>query len=383
MRLAVLAAALIVTAPALASKWDSANDPTRLQNVTGVPVVANFARLPLAAKLSNPHYIWSDTWWPSYWGGIAYRWNAEPNPQNFKYRMLSREEVKRASLSDLEKLSPTEKYDIFMGRYDYPLTKKVLSLYNPRMQWWEGICHGWSLAAITTIEPARNDIMSKDGVLVPFGSSDVKGLLDFYYAKVHETDRRVQVGKRCNVRGKVPGEAYPQDRVRSEPDLDSLPSECNDVNAGAFHMALANMIGLQDKGIVMEVDRYADIWNQPVGEYSSRVVSTRPARNGGSIVQIKTDMTYGEELNTLDPAHRNDDGGFMSMNPVTGTDQQTFSTRHYEYTLELDAAGNITGGEWISSTRPDFFWMKAGATTFIDGAYGLSGLNQIYRPVVD
>ena len=380
MRLAVLAAALIVAAPSFASKWDSANDPNKLVNVTGVPLVAQFRALPLEAKLSNEHYIWSDTWWPSMWGGVAYRWNAEPNPQNFKYRLMTREEVKAAPLSTLEKLSPTEKYDIFMGNFDYPLTKKVLSMYNPKMAWWEGICHGWSLAAITMIEPARVDLPNADGVVVPFGSSDVKGLLDLYYAKVHETDRRAQIGKRCSVKGKVPGEAYAQDRVRSEPLPFLRGGNCADVNAGAFHMALANIIGLQDKGIVMEVDRYADIWNQPVGQYASRIVSSRPTRSG-SEVRIKTDMTYGEELNTLDPAHRNEEGGFMSMFPVTGTDQQTFSTRHYEYTLELDMNGNIVGGEWISNTRPDFFWMKEGAKTFSNEKFGLGGLNQIYRPM--
>lgn len=378
----VLLSVLALSTSVLADKWDGANDPRKLEKATGVPMVTQFSALPLSAKLSNQHYIWSDTWWRSPWGGISYRWNAEPNPQNFKYRMLSREEVKAATISQLEKLSPTEKYDIFMGNYDYPLTKKVRSLYNSKMQWWEGICHGWSMAAITTIEPARNDVMSKDGVVVPFGSTDVKGLLGFYYAKVHKTENRAQVGRRCSVKGKVPGEAYAQDRVRGEPMSILRGGACADMNAGAFHLSLANVIGLQDKGLVVEVDRYADVWNQPVGEYSSRIISTKTT-NKGSIVRIKLDMTYGEESNTLDPASRNNHGGFVSMNPVTGTDQQSFKTRNYEYTLELDLDGNVVGGDWISNTRPDFLWLKEGAKTYSDEGYGLGGLSQIYRPVID
>lgn len=379
----VLISTLALSASALADKWDGANNPRKLEKVTGVAIVTEFSALPLTAKLSNQHYIWSDTWWRNPWGGITYRWNAEPNPENFTYRFMNRDEVKAATLGELERLSPTEKYDIYMGNYDYPLTRKVRALYNPKQEWWEGICHGWSMAAVSHVEPARNDLTNKDGVVVPFGSTDVKGLLGFYYAKVHKTEKSTQLGRRCSIPGKVPGEAYPQDDVRFQPPFFLRGGNCADMNAGAFHVALANMIGLQDKGLIVEVDRYADVWNQPVGEYTSRIISTKTTKKGSEI-RIKLDMTYGEESNTMDPqSRREEDHGFVSMDPVTGTPDQLFSTRHYEYTLELDKSGNITGGEWISNTRPDFLWLKEGAQTYSDEGYGLSGLNDIYRPVID
>lgn len=383
MKSAMLLSLVMLSSAALADRWDGANNPNKLSRVTGIPLVAKFSELPLSGKLSNSHFIWSDTWWRSPWGGISYRWNAEPNPENFTYKMLTREQVKAATLSELERLSPTEKYDIYMGNYDYPLTRRVRGLYNPRMEWWEGICHGWSMASIAHPEPARNDLMSRDGVVVPFGSTDVKGLLGFYYAKVHKAEKSAQVGNRCRVPGKVPGEAYAQDDVRSEPLFFLRGGDCADMNAGSFHMALANMIGLQDRGIVVEIDRYADIWNQPVGQFSSEVVSVRETRKG-SEVRVKTVMTYGEESVTLDEESREEEEhGFVSMNPTNGTIDQMTRSRTYEYVLELDRSGNVIGGEWISNSRPDFLWMKEKAASFSNEGFGMGGLNEIYRPVVD
>jgi hypothetical protein len=67
----------------------------------------------------------------------------------------------------------------------------------------------------------------------------------------------------------------------------------------------------------------------------------------------------------------------MKKDPVTTTPAQTFTTRYYEYTLELDPVGSVIGGEWISETRPDFLWVKEKAKTFTGK---LSGLNAIYKP---
>ncbi len=388
MKPALLSAVLVLSvAPALAAPWNRANNPNGVTRMTGRPLVRNFSALPLEAKLSNPHFIWSDTYWPANKGGIAYRWNNEPNPQNFTYRRYTKAELQRMPLVELEKLSPAEKYDIFMGRYDYPLTRRVLAENSPRDLWWTGICHGWAPAAVNHIEPARQDLRNADGIVVPFGSTDVKGLLSYYYAKVHQTSQRFQIGKRCKAAGKVPGEGSSRDRVTTMPmAIIANSGACADVNPGAFHLALTNMVGLNDMGFVVEVDRFRDVWNQPMGQYSTQVLSERPARGRGGLARIltvRTRMTYGEELNLLEPSQRGDEGGFLSMDHVTGTPANTTLYKDYEYTLELNGRGEIIGGTWLTTTRPDFIWAKAAATRFIDGGYGLAGLNQIYRPVID
>jgi hypothetical protein len=80
--------------------------------------------------------------------------------------------------------------------------------------------------------------------------------------------------------------------------------------------------------------------------------SPAPAR----LVYVKSEMDYISESSP-------DADGPMTphINEFTRTDL-------YEYILELDSAGRITGGEWVGSSKdvhPDFFWLplKASATS--------------------
>lgn len=375
----------------MAEKWNQANNPSNFSFVMKKAMEYNFSKLPLKASLSNSHYIWSENYWPSMLGGISYRWNNEPNTEPFKYKLLSKSELSKLSTEELEKLSPAEKYDIYMGNYDYPLTKKVLSMNSPEELWWEGICDGWALASVNHIEPKRVNLKNKDGSLtVPFGSTDVKGLLSFYYAKVQDEGAYARVGKRCSVEGKVPGEDHEYDEVRTMPSPKDADSEnCRDTNAGAFHVVISNMIGLMDHGFIAEVDRFNDVWNQPVGEFSSEVVeelqpNIAQRKEGiAKLLRVKTTMIYGDELNLLNDPQA--EGGFVSMDPVTGTPAQTTAFKDYEYLLELDIRGLVVGGVWISDSRPDFIWLKETSKDFGKGkkAFNLSGLNKIYSPVLD
>src|SRR5690606_29740044 len=147
-------------------------------------------------------------------------------------------------------------------------------------------------------------------------------------------------------------------------------------------------IGVNSQGFVAEVDRFADVWNQPVVGYESEIVgdvavTPKDMRDGiARKVQLKTVMTYTEELVPYSPKYEAQGyRGFISKEPVTGTPAQSFSTRNYEYVLELDQAGNIIGGEWVSETRPDMLWMKSKDPKFMNGKVPLAGLNEIYTPV--
>ncbi len=93
-------------------------------------------------------------------------------------------------------------------------------------------------------------------------------------------------------------------------------------------------------------------------------------------------MTYGEELKFYTPelaaqGHQN----FVSKLPVTLTPHQKFLVRNYEYYVELNAAGNVVGGEWITQTRPDFMWLYGRSTTFKNAPMPLAHLRHIYRPL--
>jgi hypothetical protein len=370
-----------------AERFHSFNNPGNFNKIVGTQMVTAFEFLPLSGRLVDDRLGWSETYWPSNLGGIAYRWN-HPDPKPFRYKLHTKDELKRMSQKQLAQLSPAELYDISQGDYSYSLTRKVLAQYNERDLWWEGICHGWALAAANYPEPSPVTITNKDGIKVPFGSSDVKGLLAMHDAYNYK-GVYAQVGKRCAVNGKVPGEGDDRDAFPHPPEPELAETEdCKDVNAGTFHIVTTNMIGLHSKSFVADVDRFNDVWNQPVTNYQSNVVGEEivtPEERMNGIerkIRVQTKFTYGEELKFYTPelaaeGRRN----FVSKLPVTGTPHQEFRSKDYEYILELDGRGNVIGGEWVTETRPDFLWTITRDRRFNDSPFPLSGLNFIYRPV--
>lgn len=387
MKRTVALAVLTLSSVAFAAPFKGNNNPKFFNAVAKSPMNLDFSALPLEGKLKDTTLAWSETYWPSNLGGIAYRWNSK-NPQPFKYKLLTREEVKNASEAQLSELSPAELYDIAMSDYSYSLTRKVLKVNKPADLWWEGICDGWSLAASNYSEPAPVVITNKDGVKVPFGSSDVKGLLSLH-AAANAKGAFARVGDRCKVRGKVAGEESEEDGHITPPSpRDANREECADVNAGAFHVVLTNMIGINSQGFIADVDRFNDVWNQPVSAYTSEVVgevavTEKEARAGVKTkLRMKTVMIYGEELVFYSPEEEAAGTlGFVSKEPVTNTPAQTTKQKTYEYVVELDVNGKVVGGSWISETRPDQLWLKKKDEKFLNGKYPLAGLNTIYQPV--
>lgn len=381
--LCLLVAATVVHA----EKYDAANSPANFNKILGTTMVMNFDSLPLSGKLSDDRLGWSETYWPANKGGIAYRWS-HPDPQPFKYHLNTKKELLKMSEKEIGMLSPSELYDISQSDYNYTLTKKVLGSVSSKDLWWEGICHGWSLAAANYPEPAPVVITNRDGIRVPFGSSDVKGLLAMHDAYNYK-GTYAQIGMRCNASGKVPGEGDERD-ANPNPPLPEIAnsSDCKDVNAGAFHVAVSNMIGIHSKSFVADVDRFNDIWNQPVTGYSSQitgeeeVTSEDRARGVERKIKVATKFVYGEELKFWTPElEATGIKNFVSKLPVTGTEHQEFRSKNYEYVIELDYKGNITGGEWLTETRPDFMWMITRDKRFNNSPYPLAGLNTIYHPV--
>lgn len=45
--------------------------------------------------------------------GIAHRWNS-PNPQDFSYRLYTKDQLLTMSQAQIRQLSPAEKYDIYV-----------------------------------------------------------------------------------------------------------------------------------------------------------------------------------------------------------------------------------------------------------------------------
>lgn len=297
--------------------------------------------LPLEGTVQIGPRAWSGHYWPTMEGGINVRWNS-PKKEGFDYSSPSKEQVKTMSLDELAKLSPTEKYDLYTGQYNYPMKSRVTGTTRRSAPDWAGICHGWAPATIHHNEPTPKVLTNPDGIQIPFGSSDIKALLSYYYAYDHEVETSHQVGLRCFFGRWMGGAKSCQE----------------DLNAGAFHIVISNMLGLRKEGFMGDVDRFKEVWNQPIVGYKSTILASNlePSRRAADLavkeIRIATDLFYVDEVD------------HVTWDVVHGTKEQLIAKRSYVYRLEIDADGKIVGGEWESAERPDFLWNKEKATEF-------------------
>ncbi len=326
-----LAHAVLIDEP-----WRNISDPA----IMNPAFLKNFYTLPLEARATGENKFWSGDYWALEKGNINLRWNSN-RQRGFKLDSPTRDQALRMSSKDISQLAPTEKLDILMGRYDYPTVQKVYTIANKRADEWEGICHGWAPASINHNEPTPKDFVNADGIKVPFGSSDIKALVSFYYAHGFEALNTHQMGSRCFKED--------SDIFRSRRDRQDNCEQ--DLNAGAFHIVLANRIGLEGKAFVADLDRKDEVWNHPVWFYSSQVEKDnmkpdrRSAPGTAKVIRMRTTINYTNET-------------YNYWEPVIGTPDQIVDKKKYEYELDLSATGEILGGKWKSAERPDFLWIK-------------------------
>jgi hypothetical protein len=309
---------------------DPMNDPRTIDE----DAVMRFDGLPLRAELDR--VPWTDTYWPRNRGGITWRWQDD---ESHTYRWWSRDEVLAATPEQIARLSPAEKYDVFVGAYDYPLAERERARNPASESGWTGYCHGWSTAAMAYDEPGPVTVTSVDGVEVRFGSSDVKALLTYFQGEVISSPYYVGVLDFVVARRGV-GTTCSSENLRS--------SECHDVNPGALHVALANRIGLQGLGVVLEADPGYERWNQPTFAYDATVLHSRTPSPGASEeateeLVVVNDVSWTVEI---DPA-------WHALGAANGDHVET---RRYLYTVELDAERQVVGGQWLLRTDDGAFW---------------------------
>lgn len=315
--------------------WEGISDPLRMSATFN----RSFDTLPLTGKSGDPQKYWSSDYWARNKGGINYRWNAA-RPTGFNLVSPTKEQAMKMSASELSALSPSEKWDLYNGRYDYPLKKKVAAYASPSRPSWEGICDGWSGASLNHDEPRPVTLTNPDGIQIPFGSSDLKGLLSWYYAKEYGGGFAM-MGRRCGG-----GTIFGPDRCN------------NDMNAGAFHIVLANRLGTEGVSFIADMDRNKEVWNHLAFDYNSTIVSSNlgprgsSARGTAKVVRVRTTLNFVWLLTK------------NNWEPVMGTELQKTNSRIYEYFLDLNSEGRIIGGDWISNQRPDFLWLEQKTPAF-------------------
>lgn len=312
-------------------EWEDFSDPS----IRSSSYVRQFAELPLSGAPAADGRLWANDYWAHKKGSINLRWNSR-TPMGFDLVSPTREEAHAMSEAELATLAPTEKLDLLNGDYEYSLVKEVAKIADKQTELWHGICNGWAPASANHKEPTPKVLVSNDGIRIPFGSSDIKALVSYYYAFHHDVSSTHQMGKRCFLFG---------------PNCDE------DLNAGAFHIVLTNTLGIQHQGLIADVERGRQVWNHNLNNYTTTVVGERePAKDSapGTVrrLRVKTVVGFVQAIKA------------NSWNTTNGTDAHINGVRNYEYDLDLDAYGRIIGGEWKSRARPDFIWSMDKATSF-------------------
>ena len=354
-----------------ADQWNSANNPERFQ----IELNYKIDELPTAGR--SEHVPWPATYWPTYEDSINVRWQGE------------------------SVLSPAEKYDVAFNGWtateDFMKLKPYTSSNCKDNSWdksyydqlgpaanyvsknkgnlkardgvdndndgetdecgdrdgvetWFGLCHAWAPAAVLEMEPLKK--VEHNGV--EFEISDIKALLIMQY----DRPKAYMIGGRCNAKEVERDE---QGRVKD--------ADCRDTNAGTWHLVMANMLGVMNRPLLEDRTYDYQVWNQPIIEWkvnSMEEVDERAAMDTLKVPAETAKYPYNDKAVRWFKVNAS---SFYitesSPSKVSYTDVIFQFTREdkYDYILEIDADGNINGGEWIGASNtnhPDFLWLPTG-----------------------
>ncbi|MCB0407864.1 MAG: hypothetical protein KDD34_06645 [Bdellovibrionales bacterium] len=321
---------------------------------------------------------WSGDYWPIASGTLGARpfdtefMGFEGWKERFDYFLENplHKILNRPDADLVKQLSASEKFELFVNDQNSFLTQRMWlegkTYYDKTgsVEDWMGICHGWAPASYMTPVPKHAiEIQSPDGrfktKILP---DELKGLISYLWAK--NPYQRVHIGGRCT-------EKEPKENEEGR----VIHDDCFDTNPATWHLAILHRIGLEKKSFVMDATYDYEVWNQPVVGYELKYFNPNSykmtdriddaiisyhdfkkdpyrffrSKEIKKIIGVAMRVGYVVEQSVRDHEIEPPD-----YNEVIWTD--------YQYDLELDADGNILGGEWYNNFHPDFLW------TPVDGA---------------
>ncbi len=249
----------------------------------------------------------------------------------------------------------------------------VLENVDDSIATWEGICHGWSTAAGIIPRPRRTvSFKLDDGRTLKFYPEDIKGLISLLWANSLVQDGKwidvntgknigggvIMQGLRCNERTPkkdIWGRYY--DTIPNA-DTKELQPRCVGVHPAVWHLGLVNIIGKQKRSFIVERKIKAAVDNHPLYSYKMKYFNPNTGKydkdsmknnivkidsndqfkqfrhpKAKYVVGVQTVMTY---LDWERPRRKE-------------TDSESDDSEHNVtmlYDLEIDAKGNIVGGQW-------------------------------------
>ena len=278
--------------------------------------------------------------------------------------------------------------------------------HSERSPSWYGHCNGYSAAASRHQNPGGQEFKSvqrpencSGSQCVEFTPAMIRALL----AEVYMNARSQFVGGyRCEVSADELNtrEAY-ENRLNPE-----TLNECQDVDPGAFHLAMTNWIGWKKQVIIADVNRDVEVWNYPVYriEFEYEFKNSRKLWTAEEALQETRSTRY--QTYAFNPeatkfavvnfrmyyAKASDN---TDLNPESALAPKLIY-RRLRYILELDDDLNVLGGEWLGwinpnsgayepgakVSHPDFIWVpfaptppsgnRTGANPFVDASRVIS-----------
>lgn len=340
---------------------------------TDKPPEINIAKLFSLVKGRATIYPWSGSYWPTFRLGIAERYEDPSYPTTRNYADFANfySGQKTPDFRDqkaLDALSPAEKYDLLMNDSGKTLTKYSIAhgataYPNGVAQKWFGLCHGWAAASYMVPRPRRAfDIQVHSNLKLRFFPDDVKALATLLWANTHQSERIV--GKRCRNKD-----------VDRNTSGHLLKDQCFDINPGSWHVVMLNHIGISKKNLIIDTTYNLEVWNQPVRAYMLSYFNPKtnqPATTLEEASVLRKDFPEDKFSRFRSPQTKSIIGVSMEIEYVKETnalqsekddESEDFSDlATYNYDIELDARGNIIGGEWHQDAHPDFIWTPFDST---------------------
>ncbi len=300
---------------------------------------------------------WAANYFPMEDGGIASRYKDAVPELMANYTLLnmdangaklSKEEtlqkIKAMSQDEIDALSPTEKYDILRGDFEFSATRWELQnrgpQRNPAPEGWEGFCNAMRAAGLIVPEPVNGITRkSKNGVTVNLDPADVKALIGATYFYVE----------------KYAAIATPHQGTGLDKDAP---------NPGAFHIAMNHLALSGEFPIVIDVEnKGSQLWNEAVVGYErsmsepKSLTAAEKSANPNATQKVKVEFTM-KALAEIDLEETN---GATKHKVAAG--ELGINEIPYEYHLYIDDSGKIQGGKWLGTKWPDFLWFPNGKGT--------------------
>lgn len=321
-------------------------------------------------RANLPTIPWTGDYFALKKGQLGYRFADSKAPYRGKWKKFYKFHKEKPvsnyiRRNRINQLSPSEKYDLLIGDKEGTLTyeqwdegRRELNEYGYVLHW-AGLCHGLAHVSMNLPRPIKAvTLKSVDGAhQVKFYPDDIKGLGSLLWG--HGNFDYRFIGNRCE-----------QKKPKTDRNGRIINSSCFDNNPGTFHLAVIHQIGMSKRSFIMDSNLDYEVWNTPVVGYKISYFNpqTKQLSSVAKDVALPINNFRNDPFSSYrSPMARQIVGVQMEVKYMLLSEAEMRSqdrnpkeylvSTRYRYDLELDAEGNILGGEWYLNKHPDFLWL--------------------------